>query len=169
MTIERETAVPAEDLHPRRPDMIERMTRHMLCCVYWRVAAGSCDKSNQAAGKGGSAAQPQADTESGSAQWIDYTTAFKRLTFLERKVLQVVINHGPVDRLDGDPGGRLANGRDAAALNGTHFDDAEVFWRHYAHMVGSYDWQTLADTEEMAYRHMARTLGWRPPQSQYPR
>lgn len=80
-------------------------------------------------------------------------------------VLQVVINHGPVDRYDGDPGGRLANGTYATGTDGTHFDDPEVFWRHYAHTVGSYDWHTLADTEEAAYRHMARTLGWRPLES----
>lgn len=165
MTIEKETVTQVEDLHPRRPEMMRRMTQHMLCCVYWRVAAGSCDKSNQTdAGKGGSAASPQADTESGSAQWIDYTTAFKRLSFLHRRLLQVVIEREPIDKEGGDPGGVGIGGRYVSGTDGLKLGDRELFWKAYGTRVGNYHWSVLAEEEEAAYQHMARSLGWRPPQ-----
>lgn len=164
MTIEKETATTAEDLHPYRPEMIKRMTQHYMCCVAWSVAAGSCDKSNMAdQGKGGGPARPDGGFESGSAQKLDYHMAWKRLNWLEQRTLTVVIEREAVDKIGGDPGGYDANERWTTGTDGLDLRDRELFWKAFGGQVGNYHWSTLVEVEEAAYTRMARSLGWRPP------
>ena len=141
------------DTHPRRPEILCLICRHWRCCCVWRVSAGSC--SGDGVGSSGLAATT---FENASAELIDFSTAFNALSPRLQRVLQIVIEHGPVDKVGGDP------------LRGhLYFDDPEVFWTAYSHRLnlGVDEWHKAQEMQDLALTRMAYSLGWRPlPEAQ---
>lgn len=163
MTMESRPALDAVDMFPYRPALIERIARHWYCCCSWRVAAGSCGQSlDEDIGITGHAASPAGEWESGSAQYIDFSTAYQRLPWLHQRIIQAVSKHGPVDQQWGDPG-YYRDGKTIKGFDGLTFDDREAFWRHYQPTIGTYHWSVLAGMEQEAYEKMAQSLGWIKP------
>ena len=148
MTLEPRPIVATLDTHPRRPAVLCLICRHWRCCCVWRVSAGSCS-SDGIAGSG----QNATTFEDASAELIDFSTAFNALAPRLQRVLHIVIEHGLVDKVGGDP------------LRGhLYFDDSEVFWTAYSHRLnlGVGDWYKAQEMQDLALDRMARSLGWRP-------
>lgn len=160
MTMDRPVRV-VEDTHPRRPSIIESMARHLNCCLEWRTCAGHCSPELIDTSGGGMTFTQAGEWESGSAQKIDWDSAFKKLPWLHQRVMRTVADHGPIDIQGGDPGYYL-NGKRIPGFDGQDFTLPEVFWRHYQTSIGNYHWTDLADIERQAYEKMARSLGWKP-------
>lgn len=144
------------DTHPRRPEVLKHLAQHWRCCCVWRVSAGSC--SGDGVGSSGLAATT---FENASAELIDFSTAFKQLPGRLQKVMGIIVEHGPTDRYDGDPGHMAVRG---AGTDGEHFDHAEEFWCYYAGRLNlpKTEWFKAQEMEDLALYRMSVSLGWRP-------
>lgn len=160
MTLDRPAplAIDTFDDFPRNPSVMRFLTYHYLCCLRWRVKAGSCSSEPVRAPDGYNAA---GNFEAASDQLIDFESGFNKLPFYLQRLVTVVYTHGPRHVSSGDPGGRLANGQYVEGRDGKFYDDEESFWVEYGHQIGCPDdWQRAAALERKAYRQMATTLGW---------
>lgn len=159
MTLDRPAplAIDTFDDFPRNPSVMRFLTYHYLCCLRWRVKAGSCSSEPVRAPDGYNAA---GNFEAASDQLIDFESGFNKLPFYLQRLVTVVYTHGHRQH-KGDPRIPMADG---TYLDGAKafFDDDESFWSEYGHLIGCPDdWQRAAGLERKAYRMMARSLGWK--------
>lgn len=163
MTLDRPAplAIDVFDDFPRNPPVMRFLTYHYLCCLRWRVKAGSCSSEPVRAPDGYSTT---GNFEAASDQLIDFEMAFKKLPFYLQRLIVVVYTHGHRQH-KGDPRIPMADG---TYLDGAKafFDEDEAFWVENAHRIGlDGDWQRAAALERKAYRLMAVALGWENPAS----